>query len=84
MSVSARDRKSVIYSELERFRALRDQQTQQLRAQDEEIARLKAVRRPSNAAPSAQSLTQFCAAYCATHGVRSVPCHVVRAWRNDQ
>lgn len=42
MSVSMKDRKSVIYSEVERLRALLDQQDQRLRAQDEEIARLRA------------------------------------------
>lgn len=46
MSVSARDRKSVIYSEVERLRDLLDQQTQRLRAQSEEIARLRASARP--------------------------------------
>lgn len=41
MSVSARDRKSVIYSEVERQRDLLDQQEQRLRAQSEEIEQLR-------------------------------------------
>jgi hypothetical protein len=44
MSVSSRDRKSVIYAEVERLRALLDRQEQQLRAQSEELARLRAQR----------------------------------------
>lgn len=39
MSVSARDRKAVIYGEVERLRHLLDQQEQQLRAQSEELER---------------------------------------------
>ena len=46
MSVSARDRKSVIYSEVERLRQLLDRQTQQLRAQSEELERLRASAKP--------------------------------------
>jgi predicted nucleic acid-binding Zn-ribbon protein len=46
MSVSARDRKSVIYSEVERLRHLLDQQTHQLRAAHEEIERLRARTQP--------------------------------------
>ena len=46
MSVSSRDRKSVIYSEVERLRQLLDQQTHQLRAQSEELAQLRASAKP--------------------------------------
>ena len=84
MSISMRSTKAQMYSEVERLRDLLDRQDQQLRAQSEEIARLKAARQPSNSAPRAQTLAQFCSAYCATHNVRSVPGHVVQAWRNAQ
>ena len=58
MSVSARDRKSVIYSEVERLRNLLDKQDQQLHAQREEIGRLRArleAPRAQPEAPRAQS-----------------------------
>ena len=58
MSVSIRDRKSVIYSEVERLRALLDRQDQQLRAQSEELAQLRAQReapRPAAAQPVSPS-----------------------------
>ena len=84
MSVSMRSTKAQMYSEIERLRALCDLQSQQLRDAADEIARLKAASQPSNSAPRAQSLAQFCSAYCATHNVRSVPGHVVQAWRNAQ
>lgn len=68
MSISMRSPKAQMYSEIERLRTLCDLQSQQLRA--------------SRPAPSTkQSLAQFCAAYCQTHGVRSVPGSVVQAWR---
>lgn len=71
MSISMRSTKAQMYSEIERLRALCDMQSQQLRA--------------SRSAPSTkQSLAQFCAAYCKTHGTRSVPGHVVKAWRAQQ
>ena len=52
-----------------------------------ELSRLRndaATQRAEHSAPRAQSLAQFCSAYCATHNVRSVPGHVVQAWRNAQ
>ena len=84
MSVSMRSTKAQMYSEIERLRDYADRYQQQLRDAVDEIARLKAAKQPSNSAPRAQSLAQFCSAYCATHGVRSVPGHVVQAWRNAQ
>jgi hypothetical protein len=55
MSVSSRDRKDVIYAELQRLRQLVDQQEQQLRAANEEIERLSAQRQaPSTSERSAQ------------------------------
>lgn len=84
MSVSMRSTKAQMYSEIERLRDYADRAQQQLRDAVEEIDRLKAARQPNNSAPRAQSLAQFCSAYCATHGVRSVPGHVVKAWRNAQ
>lgn len=57
MSVSSRDRKAVIYAEVERLRALLDQQEQQLRAQHEEIARLRArLRAEREAAPQPRTM----------------------------
>lgn len=57
MSVSSRDRKSVIYAEVERLRALLDQQEQQLRAQHEEIAQLRArLRAEREAAPQPRAM----------------------------
>jgi len=84
MSISMRSTKAQMYSEIERLRDYADTCQQQLRDAVDEIARLKAAKQPSNSAPRAQSLAQFCSAYCATHGVRSVPGHVVKAWRNAQ
>lgn len=84
MSISMRSTKAQMYSEIERLRDYADTCQQQLRDAVDEIARLKAAKQPSNSAPRAQSLAQFCSAYCATHGVRSVPGHVVQAWRNAQ
>lgn len=84
MSVSMRSTKAQMYSEIERLRDYADRAQQQLRDAVDEIARLKAAKQPSNSAPRAQSLAQFCSAYCATHGVRSVPGHVVQTWRNAQ
>ena len=84
MSVSMRSTKAQMYSEIERLRDYADRYQQQLRDAVDEIARLKAAKQPSNSAPRAQSLAQFCSAYCATHGVRSVPGHVVQAWRARQ
>lgn len=84
MSISMRSTKEQMYSEIERLRDYADRYRQQLRDAVDEIARLKAAKKPSNSAPRAQSLAQFCSAYCATHGVRSVPGHVVQAWRARQ
>ena len=85
MSVSMRSTKAQMYSEIERLRDYADRYQQQLRDAVDEIARLKAALQPRNSAPSTkQSLAQFCAAYCQTHGTRSVPGHVVHAWRNAQ
>lgn len=84
MSVSMRSTKAQMYSEIERLRDYADRAQQQLRDAVDEIARLKAARQPNNSAPRAQSLTQFCSAYCATHGVRSVPGHIVQSWRHAQ
>ncbi|HEY8343510.1 MAG TPA: hypothetical protein VIK75_11055 [Calditerricola sp.] len=57
MSVSSRDRKSVIYAEVERLRALLDQKEQQLRAQSEEIAQLRArLRAGREAAPQPRTM----------------------------
>ena len=75
MSVSMRSTKAQMYAEIER---LRDDAV-------DEIARLRAKHAVPNTqhhVPSTkQSLAQFCAAYCQTHGTRSVPGHVVNAWR---
>lgn len=87
MSVSMRSTKAQMYSEIERLRDYADRYQQQLRDAVDEIARLKAAKQPSTQhhVPSTkQSLAQFCAAYCAAHGTRSVPGHVVQAWRNAQ
>lgn len=80
MSISMHNTKAQMYSEIERLR--------------NEIARLKATeQQPRDAVAETaqhsqpitkQSLAQFCAAYCTTHNVRSVPGHVVQAWRNAQ
>lgn len=55
MSVSVRDRKSVIYSEVERLRDLLDQQSHRLCTQSEEIARLRAIAQPQAPATSERS-----------------------------
>lgn len=47
------------------------------------VSQLRASQR-STQQPLAQSVAQFCSDYCATHGVRSVPGHVVQAWRAQQ
>lgn len=47
------------------------------------VSQLRASQR-STQQPLAQSVAQFCSDYCATHGVRSVPGHVVKAWRAQQ
>lgn len=86
MSVSMRSTKAQMYSEIERLREYADRYQQQLRDAVDEIARLKAKHSAPRASQHStkQSLAQFCAAYCQTHGTRSVPGHVVRAWRNAQ
>ncbi len=86
MSVSMRSTKAQMYSEIERLRDYADRYQQQLRDAVDEIARLKAKHSAPRASQHStkQSLTQFCAAYCAAHGTRSVPGHVVQAWRNAQ
>ena len=71
MSISMRSTKAQMYSEIERLRALCDLQSQQLGT-------------PRPAPSTKQSLAQFCSAYCATHGTRSVPGHVVKEWRAQQ
>ncbi len=52
------------------------------------VSQLRAPQRSTQQRSTQQSLTQslaqFCSAYCATHGVRSVPGHVVQAWRAQQ
>lgn len=86
MSVSMRSTKAQMYSEIERLRDYADRYQQQLRDAVDEIARLKAKHSAPRASQHStkQSLAQFCAAYCAAHGTRSVPGHVVQAWRNAQ
>lgn len=100
MSVSSRSAKAVMYSEIERLRTQSDMLSQDLRATQYELRcshlRSKELEatiadlsdqksRASRPAPSTkQSLAQFCAAYCQTYGVRSVPGSVVQAWRDAQ
>ena len=61
-----------------------------LAAENDALRHLVSQLRAKHSAPRAsqhstkQSLAQFCAAYCAAHGTRSVPGHVVQAWRNAQ
>ena len=86
MSISMRSTKAQMYSEIERLRDYADRYQQQLRDAVDEIARLKAKHSAPRASQHStkQSLAQFCAAYCKAHGTRSVPGHVVKAWRAQQ
>lgn len=70
MSVSMRSTKAQMYSEIERLR--------------EQLDRVKHSAPRATHQVSKQSLAQFCAAYCRTHNVRSVPGEVVRNWRAQQ
>lgn len=88
MSISTRSTKAQMHSEIERLQDLVETYQQQLREATDEISRLRAKQRAvpntKHYVPSTeQSLAQFCAAYCKTHGTRSVPGHVVQAWRNQ-
>ena len=86
MSVSMRSTKAQMYSEIERLRDYVDRAQQQLRDAVEEIDRLRAKHSAPRTSQHStkQSLAQFCVAYCAAHGTRSVPGHAVQAWRNAQ
>lgn len=48
------------------------------------VSQLRASQRSTQQRGTQRSLAEFCSAYCATHGTRSVPGHVVKAWRNAQ
>lgn len=57
MSISSRSTKAAMYSEIERLRSLLDRQEQQLRAQHEEIAQLRArLRAQREAAPQPRTM----------------------------
>ena len=90
MSVSARDRKAVIYSEVERLRALLDLKDQQLAAKDEEIERLRAQLDAPSAqpttpeAPRAQSTMSPARARMEMTRRLAVVCKATVKWAGDQ